>query len=105
MSKRKKEEIKTMHSLGAMDYKNAKQAILNTPNSQEQTKTDYSKFMLDPRIFNELVYISREIIGKNKDADPDKLLDKMFGHKRVKELLKNNTINEGDVRDALSSSS
>ncbi|GEM_PF-5919543 len=100
MSTREKEKIKTMHSLGNMQFKDAKKAILGV----KEEKVDYSKyteFALDPNTFNELVYIAREILDKNKDADPEKIVGRMESQKRIKELMKKGIINDGDVRDAL----
>ncbi|MBI4895635.1 MAG: hypothetical protein HY831_04035 [Candidatus Aenigmarchaeota archaeon] len=100
MSNREKEKVKTLHAIGNVQFKDAKKAILEV----KDEKIDYSKyaqFALDPNTFNELVYIAREILEKNKDDDPEKIVSRMESHKRVKELMKKGIINDGDVRDAL----
>lgn len=101
MSKREQEKIKTLHSIGNVQFKDAKKAILDAKEDQKIDYSKYAHFALDPNTFNELVYIAREILDKNKDADPEKIVSKMEDHKRVKELMKKGTINDGDVRDAL----
>ncbi|MBI5332092.1 MAG: hypothetical protein HZB65_00815 [Candidatus Aenigmarchaeota archaeon] len=97
MFKRKKEEIKTMHALGKTGYKQAKENIRDIG----KKKTDYSQFSLDPDIFSELVSIAMVVLSSNRDASPDKILEKFENHKRVKRLLEKDVVNQGDLRDAL----
>jgi hypothetical protein len=90
-SKPEKERIKTLAELGALSYKNARKAI--DPVSE--------RYALDPRIWSRLVVIATEILRKHPYDDPDKLLDRLRKHKQIKEWLQSDTINEGDLRDAL----
>ncbi len=103
--KRRREEIKTTHAVGKMPFKEAKKAIMENQSPVHEQHQDLDKYMLDPNTFGELVAIARNVLDKNPDADPEKLLSRMEGEKRVRQLMKEGVINEGDLRDALSAAS
>ncbi len=122
--------IKSLQAIGKIDSNTARSMLrdLREFNSQKeveemqkQGKPKYDRdvpagyaerslprtgeFMLSPDIMNQLIAIASEILYKNKDAAPDKILDGLAGHRQVKEWLKRGIINDGDLRDALNSAS
>jgi len=99
MLKRKRDHIKTMHSLGKIHYKDAKKEIQKLGFDKEERKSRIVK--IPGNTWGHLVNIAYEHFSKDPEQGPHRIIEKMKRDKKINSLIKNGKIEEHYLKEAI----